>query len=160
MTADKDFKRIVRARARKTGESYATARRRLLSREDSISMKINRAVPILRIFDEDKAKAFYVEYLGMRVDWEHRFEPGLPLYMQVSRDDLVFHLSEHHGDGTPGSSVYVPIDGVRELHAELSGKEYANLRPGIETDEIGTWVTLLDPFGNTLRFNEAVLTER
>ena len=26
---------------------------------------------------------------------------------------------------------------------------------GIDTDEIGTWMSLLDPFGNTLRFNEA-----
>lgn len=37
-----------------------------------------------------------------RVDWEHRFEPGFPLYLQVSRDGLVLHLSEHHGDGSPG----------------------------------------------------------
>jgi catechol 2,3-dioxygenase-like lactoylglutathione lyase family enzyme len=154
MTADKDFKRLVRARARKTGESYATARRRLSSREDTTSMKFDPAVPILRIFDVDEAKAFYVEYLGMTIDFEHRFEPGLPLYMQVSRGALVLHLSEHHGDGTPGSTVYIPTDGVRDLHAELSAKEYPNLRPGLETDEIGTWIKLIDPFGNTLRFNE------
>jgi len=34
--------------------------------------------PVLRIFDEEKAKAFYVGYLGCAVDWEHRFEPDLP----------------------------------------------------------------------------------
>jgi hypothetical protein len=32
MTADKSFKRLVRARARRTGESYATARQRLLAK--------------------------------------------------------------------------------------------------------------------------------
>jgi ribosomal-protein-alanine N-acetyltransferase len=111
-------------------------------------------IPILRIFDVDKARAFYVDYLGMRVDFEHRFEPGLPLYMQVSRGNLVLHLSEHHGDGTPGSVVYVETSGVRDLHAELEARRYDSPRPGIETDEIGTSVTLIDPFGNTIRFNE------
>ena len=28
-----------------------------------------RAVPVLRIFDLDKAKEFYVGYLGFKVDW-------------------------------------------------------------------------------------------
>jgi ribosomal-protein-alanine N-acetyltransferase len=117
-------------------------------------MKFERVIPILRVFDADKARGFYVDYLGMDVDWEHRFEPELPLYTQVSRGDLVLHLSEHHGDGTPGTTVYIEAVGVRELHAELSAKDYPNLRPGLSTDEIGTCLRLLDPFGNTLRFNE------
>ena len=29
--------------------------------------------PILRIFDEAKAKEFYVDFLGFSVDWEHRY---------------------------------------------------------------------------------------
>ena len=117
-------------------------------------MRFERVIPILRVFDPDKARAFYVDYVGMNVDWEHRFEPGLPLYMQVSRGDLVLHLSEHHGDGTPGTTVYIEATGVRELHAELAAKDYPNLRPGVTEDEIGTCLALLDPFGNTLRFNE------
>jgi Glyoxalase superfamily protein len=63
----------------------------------------------------------------------------------------MLHLSEHHGDGTPGTIVYIATTGVRELHTELSAKDYPNLRPGL-TDEIGTCLQLLDPFGNTLRF--------
>src|SRR5438874_4332616 len=117
-------------------------------------MKFERVIPILRIFDVAKAKEFYVDYLGMQIDFEHRFEPALPLYMQVSRDGLVLHLSEHHGDGTPGTVVYIQTTGVRELHAELTAKNYPYLRPGIQMDEIGTHFQLVDPFGNTLRFNE------
>ncbi len=64
-----------------------------------------------------------------RVDWAHRFESWAPLYMQVSRAGIVFHLSEHHGDGSPGSHVRVAITGVREFHAELSAKQYKNNRP-------------------------------
>jgi Glyoxalase superfamily protein len=43
-----------------------------------------RTVPILRSFDEARSRGFYLGFLGFQVDWEHRFEPGLPLYMQVS----------------------------------------------------------------------------
>jgi catechol 2,3-dioxygenase-like lactoylglutathione lyase family enzyme len=114
----------------------------------------SRVVPILRIFDVDRARRFYVDYLGFTVDWEHRFTDRAPLYMQVSRGGLVLHLSEHHGDGTPGSVVYVETQNVRAYHAELHGKDYPYLNPGVGVDEIGTCMTLLDPFGNTLRFNE------
>ncbi|MFF2806451.1 glyoxalase superfamily protein [Streptomyces sp. NPDC058000] len=115
---------------------------------------VRRAVPIFRIFDVAKAHAFYVDYLGCTIDWEHRFAPGMPLYTQVSRSGLVLHLSEHHGDATPGSTVYVELTGVRALHAELTAKDYPYLRPGLEEDEFGTCLTLTDPFGNRLRFNE------
>ena len=60
-----------------------------------------RVVPVLRIFDVGKAKEFYAGFLGFTIDWEHRFDDRAPLYMQVSRNGLVLHLSEHHGDGTP-----------------------------------------------------------
>lgn len=123
-----------------------------------MDVRFSTVVPILRIFDVTKAREFYVGYLGFTIDWEHRFNETAPLYMQASRDGLVLHLSEHHGDGTPGSAVYIETAGVRELHAELRSKEYENLNPGVAVDEIGTCMTLLDPFGNILRFNEP-LTE-
>lgn len=168
MTADKDFKRLVRERARATGESYMTARRRLLAlptpsgrgdhatavEEEGSPVRIERAVPVVRVFDADLARAFYVDYLGCRPDWEHRFEPELPRYVQVSRDELVLHLSEHHGDGTPGTTIYVEVTGVAALHEELLRRDDTRLRPGLEQDEIGTHFEVIDPFGNTLRFNE------
>ncbi len=58
---------------------------------------------------------------------------------------------------TPGSTVYVPASGVRELHAELQAKDYAFLNPGINNspgNDQGSCLNLLDPFGNTLRIDE------
>lgn len=118
------------------------------------NVTFSTVVPILRMFDLTKARQFYVGYLGFQVDWEHRFTEDAPLYMQVSRQGLGLHLSEHHGDGTLGSVVYVEMRGVRAYHAELQAKDYPSLSPGIEVDEIGTCMTVVDPFGNTLRFNE------
>jgi len=71
-----------------------------------------RTVPILRIFSVEKAKEFYRGFLGFSVDWEHTFEPGMPVYMQVSRAGLQLHLSEHHGDGSPGVHIHVEMTGV------------------------------------------------
>ena len=42
-------------------------------------MTLQPPIPVLRIFDLALAKAFYVDWLGFRVDWEHRFEPGMPV---------------------------------------------------------------------------------
>jgi ribosomal-protein-alanine N-acetyltransferase len=113
-------------------------------------------VPVLRTFDTDIATQFYVDYLGMTVDWEHRFGDDFPLYRQVSRGDLVLHLSEHHGDATPGSTVYVYLSGVRELHAELVERwTIGGNRPELAEQEWGTVeFSVTDPFGNRLRFGE------
>lgn len=116
-------------------------------------MGLGASTPILRIFDEAKAREFYVDFLAFRVDWEHRFEPGLPLYMQVSRDGCVLHLSEHHGDCSPGSAIRIDADNLDAFHRELSAKDYKYARPGIETMPWGTRdMSVTDPFGNRLTF--------
>ena len=111
-------------------------------------------IPILRSFSEAKAREFYLGFLGFAIDWEHRFSPGAPLYLQISRAGLVLHISEHHGDACPGSCVFVPIEGIEALQAELIGRDYPNMRPGIEAVPWGREMIVTDPFGNRLRFCE------
>lgn len=122
-----------------------------------MTITFSPAIPIFRIFSVEKAREFYLDFLGFKLDWEHRFEPDMPLYMQVSRGSLVLHLTEHHGDACPGSTAYVRMRGVREYHAEISGKGYRHLRPGVESR---AWtpaeMTVTDPFGNRIRFGEIV----
>jgi len=116
---------------------------------------LSRVTPVLRIFDEAKAREFYVDFLGCRVDWEHRFDPQAPVYMQVSRDGLAIHLSEHHGDGTPGSIVYVYMRGVEELHRELKEKNYRHNHPDLQQQEWGMLeLAVVDPFNNRIVFAE------
>jgi catechol 2,3-dioxygenase-like lactoylglutathione lyase family enzyme len=120
-----------------------------------MALSFGRTTPILRSFEESKAREFYLGWLGFTVDWEHRFEPDLPLYLQVSRGDLLLHLSEHHGDATPGSHVRVELTGVEELHAELLDKRYGNNRPGIERPPWGgVEMTVIDPCSNRITFHE------
>jgi catechol 2,3-dioxygenase-like lactoylglutathione lyase family enzyme len=122
-------------------------------------MNLRAPTPIIRIFDETKAREFYVDFLGFTVDWEHRFEPGLPLYMQVSRDRCVLHLSEHHGDCSPGAAMRIETTDLDGFHAELASKHYKFARPGIDNTPWGTRdMSVKDPFGNRLTFTTAIST--
>lgn len=47
-------------------------------------LNMKSPTPILRIFDEEKANEFYLSFLEFKLDWEHRFADGMPLYMQIS----------------------------------------------------------------------------
>ena len=113
-------------------------------------------IPILRIFDEDKAREFYLDYLGFEIDFEHRHEDGMPLYMGVSKGECTLHLSEHYGDATPGSSVRIDHGELDIYLKELDDKQYKYYRPSIEKMPWGTRdMTILDPFGNRLIFTSA-----
>ena len=102
-----------------------------------------------------KAKAFYVDFLGFAVDWEHHFDDDSPAYMQLSRGGLLLHLSEHHGDCCPGSTVFVWMTGVEEFHREITAQGLQVPAARDRDDVLGArCVQVIDPFGNRIRFNE------
>jgi len=71
----------------------------------------------------------------------------------VSRGDCVLHLSEHHGDATPGAALRVPVTDLEALQRELAAKPYPFARPAIEDMPWGTRdMPVTDPFGNRLVF--------
>lgn len=123
-------------------------------------MRFGPTIPILRMFNDKMAREFYVGFLGFSVDWENRLEPGLPLYMQVSRGDCRLHLSEHHGDCSPGAGVRVDIGDLDAFREEVTGRQYAYARPGIEDMPWGTREMMVtDPFANRLIFVDATARE-
>ncbi|MCR3718604.1 MULTISPECIES: glyoxalase superfamily protein [Prauserella salsuginis group] len=112
-------------------------------------------VPVLRIHDEALAREFYLNYLGFNVEWEHRFEPGMPLYLRIRRGETILDLSEHHGDGTPGTVVWVPVANAATFLADISGRSHPRLNPGIDRDAPGgATIEITDSVGNVLRFCE------
>jgi uncharacterized glyoxalase superfamily protein PhnB len=120
-------------------------------------MHLGKTTPILRIFDERKAREFYLDFLGFAVMFEHRFEPNLPLYMGVRRADCVLHLSEHHGDACPGSALRIEVSDLDALQTELLRRDDRHARPVIEDMLWGTRdMTIADPFGNRLTFTSAI----
>ena len=122
-------------------------------------MNFGKTTPILRILDEAKAKEFYVDFLGFKVNWEHRFEPGLPLYMEVAKDGCVLHLSGHRGDCSPGAAVRIETNDIDGFHTELASKGDEHTLPRIDKTPWGTRdMTVKDPFGNKLTFTDAIST--
>jgi uncharacterized glyoxalase superfamily protein PhnB len=114
-------------------------------------------VPILRMFDVDKALEFYRDFLGFTVDFSARFTPESPLYMQVSNGPAALHLSEHYGDAAPGAHVRIECSDLAGYHAALIAKRHKFAQPGIETREWGErCVTIADPFGNRVTFYERI----
>ncbi|HEY8011332.1 MAG TPA: glyoxalase superfamily protein [Rudaea sp.] len=122
-------------------------------------MSFGKPTPILRSFDEAKAKEFYVDFLGFNVDWEHRFEDGFPLYMQISKGDCIIHLSEHHGDCSPGAALRIDTDELDAFQQQLLAKQYKYGRPGIVDQPWGTRDMMMhDPSGNKLTFSTRIDT--
>ena len=47
--------------------------------DSGTAIRLERAIPILRMFDEAKAREFYLDFLGFSIEFEHRYEADLPL---------------------------------------------------------------------------------
>jgi|SRR5690625_173702 len=102
-------------------------------------------IPIFRVKDGAKTAEWYAR-LGFEVEGEHRFAPKLPLYLFLHRGNVRLHLSEHKGDGRPGSLAYLTVRDLDRVAAEFG--------VGISDEPWGREVELTDPDGNRLRIGE------
>ena len=116
-----------------------------------------KGIPTFRMLDYETAMDFYIQGLGFNIDWEHRFGPSEPVYMQISRNGLTLHLSENKRFET-GVVVFVECKELNEFYADLSSRKtkIEFIKP-----ERTNWQTIQmeieDPFGNLLRFNETIV---
>ena len=98
---------------------------------------------MLYVEDATRAVAWY-ERLGFRREWEHRFEPGFPMFVSVARGHLRLYLSEHKGDARPNTLIHLYVDDIEVVSEEF----------GVAVDEeglAGRECDLEDPDGNRLR---------
>jgi catechol 2,3-dioxygenase-like lactoylglutathione lyase family enzyme len=109
-----------------------------------------RVMPTLRITNYATSKKFYVDGLGFQVDWEHRFEPHFPVFMQVSRDGLAFFLTEHSGDCPAGGLIHLYVPDVDSWFVEFQGRGVPVQEPPNECLQGLRSMTVLDPDGNKL----------
>lgn len=116
-------------------------------------MTMRPPVPILRSFDAVATRAFYLDFLGFEITFEHRFSPDAPLYMGVRQGTCELHLSEHFGDGTPGMALRIEVDDVQSFAKALNAKNYKNSKPSVQRQPWG-WdeMSIADPNGNKLIF--------
>lgn len=112
------------------------------------------AIPVLYVSSSARAEDFYCGLLGFERRFAYRPEDSLadPCYMGLVRDGAALHVSSFSGDGVAGSAVYLLVEDVDAIAAELSAR---GVTPSLEpTDQ--TWgnreMYLEDPDGNSVRF--------
>ena len=107
---------------------------------------MEEAIPVLRITEVDTSVSWY-RRLGYDQEWEHRFEPGFPAFLSISRTGCArLFLSEHTGDATPDGLVHLRIDDLEAVAQEFDSE--------IIEQPWGREVHLVDPDGNRLRIGE------
>lgn len=109
-------------------------------------------IPQFRITDEQRSLAFYVDSLGFEVDWVHRFEPGFPVFMQLTRAGQTIFLTEHAGDCEVGGAAYFVVPDVDACYEEIIARGLLTLEPPEDTPWGRREMALTDPDGNRLRF--------
>ncbi len=120
--------------------------------EAAVDRRLPHVIPTLRITDYARSRAFYVDRLGFEVNWEHRFEPGLPVFAQITRDGMTLFLTEHRGDCPTGALVHVLVPDVDSWYAELRGRGAEIGQPPSQSLQGVRDMTVVDPDGNKLRF--------
>lgn len=113
-----------------------------------------KGIPTFRILYYKEAIKFYVDFLGFSIDWEHRFDETEPVYMQISKDGLILHLTENKRFQT-GIIVFVETKGIDDYYFELSKRD-SSVSEVTKTPWQTKQMEIKDPFGNLLRFNEAI----
>jgi catechol 2,3-dioxygenase-like lactoylglutathione lyase family enzyme len=111
---------------------------------------VQRVVPVLRTHALERSRRFYVDALGFEIDWEWRPEPQLPAFLQLSKAGLSIYLSEHAGDGPPGSTVYLYVSDVDAWHREVQDAGLAVESPPSDQPWGNREMSLRDPDGNRL----------
>lgn len=157
MTRQRAFKRLIRQHMSDRAIGYAAARAELIAsaahrKGSNVSNATNdpspvaeETIPFLRVSDARAAAAWY-RRLGFQKAWEHQSGPDFPTTVSIARTGRAgtrMFLSEHGGDATPDTLVYVRVGDVDAVAQEFD----------VEIQDSG-WareVWLTDPDGNRLR---------
>ena len=157
MTRQRAFKRRIRQHMEDRAIGYAAARAELVApaahrKGSNVSKQANdpsavveENIPFMRVADARAAAAWY-RRLGFQKEWEHQFGPDFPTTVSIARSGRAgtrLFLSEHTGDATPNTLVYLRVADVDALADEFD----------VEVQDSG-WareISLTDPDGNRLR---------
>jgi uncharacterized glyoxalase superfamily protein PhnB len=113
---------------------------------------VERSIPVLKIDDYARARAFYVDRLGFEILFEWRHEPGFPVYMGIKRGKLILHLTEHKGDVKGYGGAVNQIADVNAFFEDLRSRN-SNIGDAPQDMPWGSTVfSLVDPFGNRVTF--------
>jgi catechol 2,3-dioxygenase-like lactoylglutathione lyase family enzyme len=162
LTDRNDFKRIVRARSRRTGETYSSALRNVRNarpdrsaatasqgKDQKVSlMNITRAIPEIRSTNIDKTVRFYTELLG----FDTRTDNGRVLSFTSATHEGVEVIVNSDGFALPpGFTIEVATkDQVAELFDRAESQDVRVIEPLRDAQ-----FSVLDPAGRRVTINAA-----
>lgn len=109
-------------------------------------------IPQLRITNSSRSMAFYVDGLGFSVDWKHQFEPGFPVFLQLTRAEQTIFLTEHTGDCQVGGAVYFKVPDVDDCYRDFVARGIVSVHRPEDTAWGSRELLVTDSDGNRLRF--------
>ena len=112
---------------------------------------IQTVIPQLRMTDAGRSLAFYAA-LGFTVDWEHRFDTGMPVFAQLTREGQTIFLSGHAGDCAVGGAIYFKVRDVDACARAFAAAGVPIVTAPWDTDWGTREMLLVDPDHNRLRF--------
>jgi uncharacterized glyoxalase superfamily protein PhnB len=108
-------------------------------------IRINHAIPILRVTNLAASLDYYTRILGFEIPWQ------LPYYAAVKRGTCSIMLCEG-GQGNPGTWIWTPVSDVEALYEEWLAAG-ANILQGPTNFSWGSReIQIQDPDHHRLRF--------
>ncbi|MFV0523670.1 MAG: glyoxalase superfamily protein [Acidimicrobiales bacterium] len=112
----------------------------LAETEESVSPE--QLVPIIKVAKAAVTADWY-QRLGFEVTFIQQYSDEFPAYIGLQRGAIQLHLSEHAGDATPDTLLYLMVDDVGSVATEFG--------VGPSDGIFGSNVELTDPDGNRVR---------
>ncbi len=117
---------------------------------------LESTISTLRVADARASEKLYCGRLGFEKAWEDDPGDGHPVFVEVTRDKVCFHLSEHDGDGPAGIRIYVNVADAQALYDEFRSRDVQINNPPQEMPWGHMVFEFKDPDGNTLNFGSPV----
>jgi uncharacterized glyoxalase superfamily protein PhnB len=116
------------------------------------------AIPVLKVANWVAAERFYCEGLGFKVmsAWRPDETKSDPCYATLTRDEARLHIHSFQSGASGTSAMYVFVDDVTALYAELVSKGVSVSGPPIDQ----TWgmreIGVSDPDKNLVTFGQRI----
>ena len=118
---------------------------------------LKQAIPVLHRDNIEAARAFSTA-MGFTERFAFQLDPASaepdPCYMGIERDGVVIHISSFPGDGVSGNPVYIIVESVDGLYAELLERGLSTEMEPVDQTWGNREVYFEDPSGNSIRFVE------
>jgi len=114
------------------------------------------AIPVLQVRRSVAAEEFYCQGLGFTLlySWPSDDTQRDPRYLTLVRDGARLHVHSFQVAGVGAAAVYVFVDDVNSLYAELRSRGVSVAAPPIDQEWGTREIVVRDPDGNVVTFGQ------